>query len=313
MNRARTKRSPDLLAADPAPGRESGIGRGFAGKHPAMRRVRKSRSSVSLIACFAVVIVLGGCGNPQRTPGAGTIGTNGEIGQVQLRSVRLAQTEDAYQPGENAIVRLQMLNQSEQPDALVGARSPLAGQVRLRWDRACDGTDEVVSRIPLLADGTVPASPGQREDGTPYSLEIGGITETVRPGTTFPLTLVFERAGEVTIDAKVQATRDGDQRPPPPCQNPPPPHSTVPPGKDDETPPPPVSREITVSGTVEAGVEPGCVVLSGPGRPYLLIGGDPAVMRPGAHLVIRGVPAPGTPTTCMQGVVLHVVEALPAR
>ncbi len=72
-------------------------------------------------------------------------------------------------------------------------------------------------------------------------------------------------------------------------------------------------QEITVTGRVEAGVEPRCALLPGQGRtPYLLVGGDPSVVKPGAHLVVRGRPDPGALTTCMQGTPLHVSEAHPA-
>lgn len=75
----------------------------------------------------------------------------------------------------------------------------------------------------------------------------------------------------------------------------------------------PTEQEITVTGTVQAGVEPRCSLLPGQGRtPYLLVGGDPSVVKPGAHLVVRGRPDPGALTTCMQGTPLHVSEAHPA-
>ncbi|WP_460954763.1 hypothetical protein [Parasphingorhabdus pacifica] len=70
--------------------------------------------------------------------------------------------------------------------------------------------------------------------------------------------------------------------------------------------------EITIVGTVETGVESGCLVLVGGDKPHLLLGGDPAVVRPGAHLLVRGRPDPDLVTTCMQGEPLHVSEANPA-
>lgn len=69
-------------------------------------------------------------------------------------------------------------------------------------------------------------------------------------------------------------------------------------------------QEVTVTGRVQAGVEARCHLLPSPGRsPYLLIGGDPAVIRPGAHVVVRGRPDPGAVTTCMQGIPLRVSSA----
>jgi hypothetical protein len=71
------------------------------------------------------------------------------------------------------------------------------------------------------------------------------------------------------------------------------------------------SGVVTVVGTVEAGVEPRCLLLRQGERPYLLLGGDPAVVRLGAHIVVRGRPEPGRVTTCMQGVPFQVIEARP--
>lgn len=71
-------------------------------------------------------------------------------------------------------------------------------------------------------------------------------------------------------------------------------------------------QEITATGRVQAGVEARCALLAVPGRsPYLLLGGDPAVVRPGAEVVVRGRPDPGALTTCMQGIPLHVSQAHP--
>lgn len=275
------------------------------------------RGKQVLIAAVSLgVLGVGGCGNPQEVIQSGTVGTNAQAGPVLLRNVHLAATENGYRPGDDADAQLSLVNQAPEWDALVSARSPDARQVNLRWDRGCDGQAEVVPRIPVSARGTVPASAGQPTGATPYHLEIVDVSQLARPGTTFPLTLTFERAGEVTLEAKVQATRDGDQPPPRPCQRqaaPPgqPPPGTPPGATTGRSPAPAPAREITVVGTVEAGAQPGCLLLTDGGRPYVLLGGDPALVHPGSHVVVRGRPDPGVPTTCGHGVTLHVINALP--
>lgn len=88
-------------------------------------------------------------------------------------------------------------------------------------------------------------------------------------------------------------------------------------GNPSSSPPPSSSRqpgEITVSGTVVAGVETGCLLLDTGDRRYLLLGGDRTRLEPGRVLAVRGTPRPGTPTTCMQGVPLEIREvSRPAR
>lgn len=254
-----------------------------------------------------VAALVAGC-DPQQVLQSGTVGTNAQVGQVKIRNVHLRATEDGYQAGESANARFYLFNESREQDALVDVRSPRAEDVVLRWDRGCDGRAEVVPRIPVTAAGTVPAAPGTDESATPYYLEIKNLAQLARPGTTFPLTFTFEKAGEVALDAKVQATRDGDRPPPSPClgastaPEPPAPTSPVPGAGED--------REITVSGPVELRGG-GCLLLAAEeGRPYVLLGGDPAVLRPGTHVVVRGRLEPGA-VTCAHGAALRVLDVLP--
>ena len=66
---------------------------------------------------------------------------------------------------------------------------------------------------------------------------------------------------------------------------------------------------MTLRGTVEAGVEAGCLLLNG----YLLLGDDHDVLVAGAEVVVEGTPAPGEMTTCQQGTPFHVTKAERAR
>lgn len=70
--------------------------------------------------------------------------------------------------------------------------------------------------------------------------------------------------------------------------------------------PTPTSRgEMTLRGTVEPGVEAGCLLLEG----YLLLGGDQRVLVAGAEVVVEGKPDPGAITTCQQGIPFNVISA----
>src|SRR5689334_2451427 len=70
-------------------------------------------------------------------------------------------------------------------------------------------------------------------------------------------------------------------------------------------PPPPTlptpSRALdptlkTVRGTVSAGVESGCTLLTTPGEQYLLLGADPAIAVAGAVVEVSGRADPGAMT-----------------
>ena len=84
----------------------------------------------------------------------------------------------------------------------------------------------------------------------------------------------------------------------------------TPPDTGPPASPPPSSTshpgEITASGAVVAGVEPGCLLLDTGNAEYLLLGGDRTRLEPGHRVEVRGTPHPGTPTTCMQGIPFEV-------
>jgi hypothetical protein len=71
--------------------------------------------------------------------------------------------------------------------------------------------------------------------------------------------------------------------------------------------------EVTVTGTVIEGVEPNCLLLSGGGRTYLLVGGDRAELRAGTRVAVTGRVDRGLLSTCQQGepLVVASIEAAP--
>jgi copper(I)-binding protein len=183
-----------------------GFGSGHRGAHLSLA-----------VALLSVVLAAGCFARSQPVLQSGTQGTNDQIGEILIRNMYVVPPAgDIYRPGESAVARFELYNRSNRPEALGSVASSAATEVRIRWDRDCDGDAEVVSRLPILPEGTVPAVPEAREGSTPYHLEIVGLTEVVRPGTTFPVDLTFERAGGITVNALVQVP-EGYAPPPPPC------------------------------------------------------------------------------------------------
>ncbi|MGC9670511.1 hypothetical protein ACNTMW_28700 [Planosporangium sp. 12N6] len=88
--------------------------------------------------------------------------------------------------------------------------------------------------------------------------------------------------------------------------------STGPSGAPSAGAGPSAGAELTLSGQVEAGVEPGCLLLRSGGQSYLLIGGDRTVVKAGNNLVVRGHIADDVMSHCMQGRPFWVDEARPA-
>ncbi|MEV0430185.1 hypothetical protein [Micromonospora sp. NPDC050495] len=77
----------------------------------------------------------------------------------------------------------------------------------------------------------------------------------------------------------------------------------TPTGKGGPSVPPPARDTLT--GVVEAGVEPNCLLIGG----NLLVGGPRDVLKPGTRVVVTGHPQPGLMTTCQQGTPFVVESA----
>ena len=83
--------------------------------------------------------------------------------------------------------------------------------------------------------------------------------------------------------------------------------SPAPPSGSPTPPDPGVSMVLT--GQVEPGVEPRCLILHDGGKTYQLIGGDPAVVKAGARVRVTGHFAAGVMGYCMQGEPFQVTGA----
>jgi len=84
--------------------------------------------------------------------------------------------------------------------------------------------------------------------------------------------------------------------------------TTVPDDPPVASPPPPTG-EVTLVGTVMAGVEPNCLLLDAEtGGRYLLIGGRRAELRPGRRVAVTGRVDRNLVSTCQQGEPLVVAS-----
>jgi hypothetical protein len=66
------------------------------------------------------------------------------------------------------------------------------------------------------------------------------------------------------------------------------------------------AKAVTIDGVVEAGVEPGCTVLTAGNTTYLILGGGDLPM--GVPVRVEGTLEPGVLTTCQQGTPLRVTS-----
>lgn len=185
---------------------------------------------------LAAAVLLAGCGGEPAPGTIDTMGTNGQVGEILLRNVYFeAPRGGVYEPGDVATLRLRIVNDADHDDHLVGVRSA-ADEARIRWDRDCDGSFDTVASLPVEAEGQAPHSPA-------YYIELVGLDRIVRAGTTVPVTFEFRHSGAGTVDAMVEARRDGSRGAPLSCS------------QTTATSPTPVD-DITVGGVTTAGAEP---------------------------------------------------------
>lgn len=102
-------------------------------------------------------------------------------------------------PGEGATtlpVYVPLMNRGEEPVRLIAASSPIAADVRFR--KAKDGEAEWLPAIEV-GPGAVLALAAWREH-----IWLTGLNRQLGEGDTFPLTLDFGAAGEITIEVMVE-------------------------------------------------------------------------------------------------------------
>jgi copper(I)-binding protein len=96
------------------------------------------------------------------------------------------------------------------PDRLVGASTPVAATAELHETVNDNGVMRMrpVAGLPLETGGTVVLKPGS------YHVMLMGLRQQLKPGDSFPVTLMFEKAGAVT--ATVMVGTAGASEPPMP-------------------------------------------------------------------------------------------------
>jgi len=111
-----------------------------------------------------------------------------------------------FLPGaKSGAAYMEILNHAAQDDRLVAAFSRIAGRVELHSGSvSAEGIarmEPMPEGLPVPAGGTAVLAPGGDH------LMFMDLAEVPQDGATVPVTLVFERAGEVTLDIPVDNAR----------------------------------------------------------------------------------------------------------
>lgn len=151
---------------------------------------------------FAVAIALGlvlsGCGGSP-TPTT----SEAHIGDILLRDFQIAydgpvRGGTVYRAGQDAPLRLTIINGGEDPDRLVAVSSPIAGSGVIIGDAALPGGHTLTAGMDApVASLTPPGSSAVR-------IVLRDLKTDVRAGLDYPVEFTFEHAGHLSVELPVQ-------------------------------------------------------------------------------------------------------------
>lgn len=199
------------------------------------RSPRNRRTGVARIGGVAIGVVTGafvlaGCGAGQiaqtSTQVAGVSGAQAAVGFISIRDAEFEYSETAnasvYTRGEDAPLRMSIINSATSGDKLVSASSPVARTVRISGDAVLNAGQTLLVRgapavaapasasgaatpiptpVPTSAPTVAPTSTAAPADAEAAGAQVVlvGVNQEIRPGLTYPVTMTFQKAGTVTV------------------------------------------------------------------------------------------------------------------
>jgi hypothetical protein len=122
------------------------------------------------------------------------------LGDLTIEHAWSRATIGADRPG---VFYVEITNGGSADDALVGIATPVAGMPILHETVVTDGVASMphAMPIPVPAGQTVALAPGG------FHGMLMGLTSALTEGDSFPVTLTFQTAGEITVDVAVLSLR----------------------------------------------------------------------------------------------------------
>jgi copper(I)-binding protein len=151
-----------------------------------------TENTMRFLLTFATVAMLTAAACPAFAQGTGNPPI--EVEQPWARATPAgAQTGAAYMTIEN---------KTGNADRLTGASSDVAGTLQIHEMTVVNGVmqmRQLADGLPIPAGGSVALKPGS------YHVMLIGLKKPLTAGETFPLTLTFEKAGNISVTVPVQA------------------------------------------------------------------------------------------------------------
>ncbi len=185
-------------------------------------RIRPTGAATA-VGLMIGALALAGCGAGQAAQTSRQVsavgGASAATGAVVIRDASIKFGErvagrNIYSIGGAAPLQMRIVNSSRTADRLISASSPVAGSVTVSGDvEIAGGQVLVVGGEPVLAPATQPTGrPGSTTIPTTTvgptgtreaQIVLTGLRVDVVSGLTYPVVLVFERAGEIRFDLPV--------------------------------------------------------------------------------------------------------------
>ena len=167
------------------------------------RALRAATLGVLLLSPIALSACSAGQVTQTASQDRDKVGAMAEVGDITLRAVEFAYPRGGiYEDGDDAELRMAIINDSEEADALVDISGEGFGDVEIDDDTAPgSGSPGSTSEIEIPANGSVFV------DGEDLSISLTDLDESLTTGQSLELTFTFENAGEVTLPVTV-ATPD---------------------------------------------------------------------------------------------------------
>ena len=138
----------------------------------------------------ALALIVGGAGG---APAA-------DVAQVGTVTIHEPWARASIGNAPNSAAYMILETTGQEPDRLVASSTPVAEQAELHSHVMDDG---IARMRPVDAVEVAPGAPTVLAPGGLHIMLIG-LKQKLAPGDSVPLTLVFEQAGEITIEAPVR-------------------------------------------------------------------------------------------------------------
>jgi copper(I)-binding protein len=150
-------------------------------------------SSVALTACGAGQIT------QTETQARDKVGPTAQVGDLVLRGVQLAYPSGgSYERGDDAELQMAIVNRGTEDDSLVDITGDDFSRVRITGGGTAQGSGGSGSPRVVIPAGSA-LFLGQ--EGPTVTLV--NLSKSLTPGQTIQLTMEFDKAGEVTVQAQV--------------------------------------------------------------------------------------------------------------